>query len=450
MDFLTWFGREWADNNIYVGVLSHLAAKMADPNEDLTLESIDNLDASRLNENEKVVYQSQLELHGDNLQNLLKRFRIGHYLQTLAAKLPNDLPRDVNELEKTLLNKVKAVAKVTLEGRRSSALALTRALKRVYKKLQRIKEVQIAGGKRLSLLSKLASLLMKDGEDAVKSELAGFAQHVKKGRTNAEMMQMVRDTAKAQKEGDKRLVVLNDLASLLIAQGEDAVKLRLGDLAQHVKDGRTNEDMMQMIRGAAKAQKESGEKLGAFSRLAGLYTKGEISQDNIDTLVDLWSSKSEDEVMEMLKDRAKKCRKTFDGRVKQLVACIRSDENKHWIQNVADDNNGGQSVKVVVVHNSNRWRTLYQWWEAQIEFALGNQKKYNHYGIVAHQHTELREILEKIGVVFDRNDLVLKAYRQMQHVHENMGKSEQAINSSNEAKDVLQSMFGGDVTDLLS
>ena len=112
------------------------------------------------------------------------------------------------------------------------------------------------------------------------------------------------------------------------------------------------------------------------------------------------------------------------------------------------NNNGGQSVKVVVVHNSNRWRTLYQWWEAQIEFALGNQKKYNHYGIVAHQHTELREILEKIGVVFDRNDLVRKAYRQMQHAIPNIGKSEQAISSSNEAKNVLQSMLG-DVTDLL-
>jgi len=78
------FGNKWIDSDIKVGVLSHLAKKVAHSNAWGNPGSV-------LNEAALAVYNSQLEIHGTKkLNDLLLRFRAGHQLHTLASQLAPD------------------------------------------------------------------------------------------------------------------------------------------------------------------------------------------------------------------------------------------------------------------------------------------------------------------------------------------------------------------------
>ena len=92
---LEWYGKEWLDSDIEVGLLSLLAKYFADENE-LTIAGIKSIKTNVPNdpaeiqdESMRKLYEEQLEVHKtrDKVVDLLLRFRAGHYLQTLAGML---------------------------------------------------------------------------------------------------------------------------------------------------------------------------------------------------------------------------------------------------------------------------------------------------------------------------------------------------------------------------
>ena len=180
-NFLEWFGRDWVDNDIDVGILSHLAMLM-DGEEKLSLSSIKKLDVSNLDTISKAMYDAQLEIHKDEakLMKLLQKFRAGHYLQVLASELPDELTT-LDALESAnLRKKIDDVSKI-----------LEKKPKTVFRALRNIKKAQKAGGARLSLLNELASKLNILGVEAVKEDLGELVQLLKPGSTEEDALRML-------------------------------------------------------------------------------------------------------------------------------------------------------------------------------------------------------------------------------------------------------------------
>ena len=78
-NILTWYGGKYADSNIELGILSHLAAILRE-------KEIDDLTVT-----DRALYDAQSDLHGpDYLQDLIDRFSAGHEMQSLASQLNAD------------------------------------------------------------------------------------------------------------------------------------------------------------------------------------------------------------------------------------------------------------------------------------------------------------------------------------------------------------------------
>ena len=111
---------------------------------------------------------------------LLRRFRAGHFLQTLASQLNAEGYENItfSSLAGPLKRDIKKVAKI---------LDLTE--NQVISRLKRIKKNQIAGGKRLSLINKLAYKLDKFGVDSISEELGELTTLLKPGSNALQMVQ---------------------------------------------------------------------------------------------------------------------------------------------------------------------------------------------------------------------------------------------------------------------
>ena len=78
-DILSWYGGKYADSNISMGILNHLAAILRE-------KEIDDLTVT-----DHALYDAQSDLHGpDYLQDLIDRFSAGHEMQSLASQLNAD------------------------------------------------------------------------------------------------------------------------------------------------------------------------------------------------------------------------------------------------------------------------------------------------------------------------------------------------------------------------
>jgi len=187
------FGNKWIDSDIKVGVLSHLAKKVAHSNAWGNPGSV-------LNEAALAVYNSQLEIHGTKkLNDLLLRFRAGHQMNTLAAQLgPN------NSVSSELSTKIQEIEGILRK-------------KSIMGRLIRLRKSQDKNGERLGeqsgLMNHLAAQLRPDGSmpSAMKEDLAKFVALSKGGKEGA--MQPLRNTKPAQYKGRKRLRLQNELTN---------------------------------------------------------------------------------------------------------------------------------------------------------------------------------------------------------------------------------------------
>ena len=111
-------------------------------------------------------------------------------------------------------------------------------------KLKRIWRCQQEGGERLALLSELAAIYTRSGEEGVSPRLGELLKLLKSGSTEVDALQMIIQQA-AQHQ---RLALLNELAKIYLNEGEEAVTPRLGELVALLKEGSTEIRALEMVK----------------------------------------------------------------------------------------------------------------------------------------------------------------------------------------------------------
>lgn len=130
------FGQGQCDNDAPLNVYNILASKVVREDGDLDLSS--------LTVQEEAVYEHQVSVHGeDKVLNLLHRFKTNHKLQPLAAKFPENIPNDLNDVPASLQPALMEASKI-----------LKTKPHLVLRKIKNIKKAQISNGKRLALMNK--------------------------------------------------------------------------------------------------------------------------------------------------------------------------------------------------------------------------------------------------------------------------------------------------------
>ena len=238
---LEWYGGDWLDSDIEVGILSSLAKYFRD---ELTIAGIKSIetnvpaDPSGIqDESMRKLYETQLGIHQtrEKLVDLLQRFSAGHYLHTLASMLEVE---DASNIE--FENQTDEVQ----EDITGLAKILDQEEKDIIYSLKRIWRCQQQGGERLALLNELASIYSKNGEEAVTPRLGELVPLLKEGSTEVDALQMIIQQA-AQHQ---RLALLKELAKIYLKEGEGAVTPRLGELVALLKEGSNDILALEMIK----------------------------------------------------------------------------------------------------------------------------------------------------------------------------------------------------------
>ena len=231
-DILEWFGHDYVESNILMGVLSNLASKMS------SLEK-GSLVINRLSDVEKAAYASQEELHGSGyLSNLLQRFKAGQFLATLARKLPIGATSFDDIESPALQQQIRVVGSI-----------LIRNDNQMMNRLIRINRVHAA----LGLRSELAATLDVNGDLSddpdIKAKFVEFTNLIKI-KTAGNAMQQLRNRKTADDNNGKRLAQMNELASTLDKYGElpqdAATKVKFDQYFPLTKKNRN--DAMQQLR----------------------------------------------------------------------------------------------------------------------------------------------------------------------------------------------------------
>ena len=256
----------------------------------------------------------------------------------------------------------------------------------------------------MSLLSKLAAKYNGYGVDAInKSDLKKLIRLLKDGCTEEDAIQMVKNTAIAQKESGERLLLLNKIAAEYNRYGVDAInKSDLKKLIKLLKDGCTEEDAIQMIKNTAIAQEESGERSRIKSKLAKVYNSKDSVGDGIaaiqndscfEAFTQLYGT-SELAVAAVIK-LANQTNATFWRNYKELETYIGKD-NKRKVEI------GGDMVVVVDPQINDK---LYSWLKTMTNFkGIEGKTTVPHvYGVIAHicgPGSVEYESLAKLGIIF--------------------------------------------------
>ena len=268
------------------------------------------------------------------------------------------------------------------------------------------------------------------------------------GKDPMKILKSLKRIKKAQKKGGKRLSLINKLASIYNGHGVDAIKKRdLKKLIRLSKDGCTEADAIQMVENTAAAQVRFGALGGAQSKLASIYNANGGSEGNgsaaveahadFVTLTELYGGDS-DKAMEIIVKIAEQCDETFWTNYARLKAYIKDPKNNAVVTIE------GKNVVVVYSKENGSRNDLYSWWKAQINWAgpNANATVQNQYGINAWERVgsvEYNALIE-LGVIFS-DELVRSAYQQIRDakVPGMFNKSEQGKKSTNE----LLSKLGG-------
>ena len=365
----------------------------------------------------------------------MKKFRAGARLHYIAAEMPNVF--FFNSLPTHIKGMIDAVASI-----------LGKDPMKILKSLKRIKKAQKKGGKRLSLINKLASIYNGHGVDAIKKrDLKKLIRLSKDGCTEADAIQMVENTAIAQEGSGERLSLLNKLAAKYNANNGDvgSIMPNISELVKLYKC--TEEQAIEMVKNTAIAQKGLGALGGAQSKLASLYNAHGGSEgngraavkahDDFATLTKSYGG-DRDKAMEIIVKIAEQCDETFWTNYARLKAYIKDPKNNAVVTIE------GKNVVVVYSKENGSRNDLYSWWKAQINWAgpNANATVQNQYGINAWERVgsvEYNALIE-LGVIFS-DELVRSAYQQIRDakVPGMFNKSEQGKKSTNE----LMSKLGG-------
>ena len=425
-NLLAWFGKDWIDNDIDVGLLSLLAKHLAGDGE-LTLDqverinetSIDNVDDKTI----KDIYYSQLEIHNNDkakLVNLIRRFRAGQYLQTLASQIDDfdDLTPEMEaniERVGTLLNKKK---------------------RQIINRLKRIKKAQEEGGERLALLNKLAARYLKEGKESIMDDISELKKYVRDGRTPDQIMEMVEDTAKAQEEGGERLASLNKLAARYLKEGKESIMDDISELEQHVRDGRTPDQIMEMVANTALMSSSIRSKL-----VAKLLTEGrdEVISE-VKGLVELLKTgRKEEYVLQMIEREAQRKQAYFWEMYKKLKKYI--NDNKDNKQDPIFFEVNGNDLFAMGSSDNDK---LYCWWQAQVLSDASKSDGYSIRAVELGSSSEYYQALEQIkGISFvskDVRDAIEK--RHLHRKNEEMSKTSHGKVAANLADENLDFLSG--------
>ena len=387
---LEWYGGDWLDSDIEVGILSSLAKYFRD---ELTIAGIKSIetnvpaDPSDIqDESMRKLYETQLGIHQtrEKLVDLLQRFSAGHYLHTLASMLEVE---DASNIE--FENQTDEVQ----EDITGLAKILDQEEKDIIYSLKRIWRCQQQGGERLALLNELASIYSKNGEEVVTPRLGELVPLLKEGSTEIGALQMIIQQAAQQQASGEFLALLSELGSIYSKNGEEAVTPRLGELVPLLKEGSTEVDALQMII----QQAAQHQRLALLNELAKIYLKEgeEVVTPRLGELVALLKEGSNDILaLEMIKQQANQFETTFWMYFKRLEEYIENNDDDDIFFDVDGD-------KILVV---NKWidKNLWVWWYRQSRFVKDNK-----YAVIAFEMGEGSSFygaLERIqGFTFDKS-----------------------------------------------
>jgi len=387
----------------------------------------------------------------------MRRFRAGARMSSVAAQLPDD----ENQIPDYMMTMIDNIANTLGKGRN-----------RVIKSLYRIKANQTIGGERLSLLNRLASKYNKSPTSISNDDLDKLVKLLKDGSDRKNALDMIKGAAL----GQRRLPLLQQLASMYNKNPSSITNDKLDELIELLKDGSDRTSALEMIKGVAMVQDEGGERLALLQQLASMYNKNpsSITNDKLDELIELLKDGSDrTSALEMIKGVAlvqdeggerlallqqlaseynhagggAKGRRAIEGsNLKRLVTLMTRHGDKDMvvkkIEKLAQKcdvtfwNNYKQLVaykkkhgmvtvgkdKVLYVHRAlaknNEYTNLYEWLTSMVNYSgvEGDRLNQNKYGVVAHERVGSIEYnaLVDLGVVFNNDSLMSAAHKKIE------------------------------------